>query len=145
MSGLVSRFFRLNRFERSLFLLTFTKTTIISLLLLCVPRRIIMRKIGVLGVESISEIPDENLIIVQQVAKSIQRTVKYTPWKTSCFAKGISAKTILKRKEIKSTLYLGVGKDGLNKITAHAWLRCGSIIVTGKEEKHRFTVVAFFT
>lgn len=145
MSGLIFRFFKLNRSERNLLLLTFTKTTIISLLIFCVPRRIIMRKIGVLGVESTSEIPDENHIIVQQVAKSIQRTVKYSPWKTSCFAKGISAKTILKRKGIKSTLYLGVGKDGLNKITAHAWLRCGSIIVTGKEEMHRFTVVAFFT
>ncbi len=104
-----------------------------------------MRKIGVLGVESISEISKENQIIVQQVAKSIRRTVRYSPWKISCFAKGISAKTILKRKGIKSTLYLGVGKDGLNKITAHAWLRCGFVIVTGKEEMHRFTVVAFFT
>lgn len=104
-----------------------------------------MRKIGALGVESISEISEENQIIVQQVAKSIQRTVKYSPWKTSCFAKGISAKTILKRKGIKSTLYLGIGKNGLNKITAHAWLRCGTVIVTGKEEMHRFTKIIFFT
>lgn len=145
MSGLISRFFKSNRSERSLFLLTFTKTAIISFLIFCIPRRIILRKIGVLGVESIPEIPEENRIIVQQVSKSIQRTVKYSPWKTSCFAKGISAKNILKSKGIKSTLYLGVGKDGLNKITAHAWLRCGTVIVTGKEEMHRFTVVAFFT
>ncbi len=145
MPGLISRFFKLNRSERNLFLLTFTKTSIISILIFCVPRRIVLRKIGVLGVESIPEIPEENQIIVQQVVKSIQRTVRYTPWKTSCFAKAISAKDILKRKGIKSTLYLGVGKDGLNKLTAHAWLRCGSVIVTGKEEMHRFTVVAFFT
>ncbi|NOU17843.1 MAG: lasso peptide biosynthesis B2 protein [Bacteroidales bacterium] len=145
MPGLISRFFKLDRFERNLFLLTFTKTAFINLLIICVPRRIILRKIGVLGVESISEIPEENRIIVLKVAKSIRRAVRYSPWKTSCFAKGISAKNVLKRKGIKSTLYLGVGKDGLNKLTAHAWLRCGSVIVTGKEEMHRFTVVAFFT
>ncbi|NVO10093.1 MAG: lasso peptide biosynthesis B2 protein [Bacteroidales bacterium] len=145
MQGLVSRFFRLDRSERKLFILTFVKATFISLLLICIPRRIILKKIGILGVETALGITEENRIVVVKVAKSIRRTVKYSPWKISCFAKGITAKYLLKRKGINSTLYLGVAKDGLDKLTAHAWLRCGSIVVTGKEEMHRFIVVAFFT
>jgi len=46
---------------------------------------------------------------------------------------------------ISSTLYIGVGKDEERKLTAHAWLRCGPFIVTGKEEMKRFTPVAFFS
>ena len=145
MFRLILRFFRMGRSERNLFLLVFFNTSLISLLLAVIPRRYVLKRIGALGVESTFDITDKSQKVVASVAKAIRRTVRYSPWRVSCFAKAISAKQRLKKKGIPSTLYIGVAKDGERKVVAHAWLRCGALIVTGKEEMHRFTPVIFYT
>jgi len=145
MPGLIARFFKLRYAERNLFFLTFTFTTLISLLIIIIPKRFILKRIGVVGFESSSNNSAENQRIAQGMAKAIRRTVRYTPWRITCFAKAISAKYLLKRSGVTSTLYLGVAKEGSNNLTAHAWLRCGSQIITGKEEMRRFTTVVFIT
>jgi hypothetical protein len=145
MFRLARRFFRMERLERNLFLLSFLQTVIISFLLVVIPRRYVLKRIGVLGIESSLDGSEEIWKAVAPIAKAIRRTVRYSPWRVTCFAKAISAKRLLKRKGVSSTLYVGVAKDGLNKVVAHAWLRCGSVIVTGKEEMHRFTIMVFYT
>lgn len=145
MQTILTRFFKVEQSERNQFLVAFITTTIFSLLLAFTPKRFVLKRIGSQGVESPSDISEENRIIAGSVAKSIRRTTRYSPWRVTCFAKGIAAKYLLKRKGIASTLYLGIAKDGVNKLTAHAWLRCGSVIITGKEEMNRFTTITFFT
>jgi len=135
----------MDRSERNLFLLVFFNTSLISLLLAVIPRRYVLKRIGALGVESTFDITDKDRKVVTTIAKAIRRTVRYSPWRVTCFAKGISAKQQLKRKGISSTLYIGVAKDGERKVVAHAWLRCGALIVTGKEEMHRFTPMVFYS
>lgn len=44
--------------------------------------------------------------------------------------RAMTARKILLKKGINSTLYLGVGKED-GKMVAHAWLRCGQLYVTG--------------
>ena len=51
----------------------------------------------------------------------------------------------VKRKKIATTIYLGVNKDDLNNMKAHAWIRCGEMIVTGQYEKDHFIQVAYFS
>ncbi|MNG37786.1 hypothetical protein D3C84_1252420 [compost metagenome] len=51
---------------------------------------------------------------------------------------------MLMRRNISSTLYLGTARDASGKMVAHAWLRSGSIYVTGFETMKQFTVVALF-
>ena len=51
----------------------------------------------------------------------------------------------LKRHHIPTTIYLGVNKDDLNNMQAHAWIRCGEMIVTGQYEKDHFVQVANFS
>jgi hypothetical protein len=48
---------------------------------------------------------------------------------------------MLRRRGIRSTLYLGVARD---PITAHAWLRVGALNVTGGQDVARYAVVASF-
>ena len=79
------------------------------------------------------------------LSKTFRRVVRFTTWTITCFDRSITAKYLLKRKGMQSTLYLGVAKESPNRITAHAWLRCGNIIVTGKEEMGRFTRMVCFT
>ncbi|EQB20784.1 hypothetical protein UNSWDHB_1857 [Dehalobacter sp. UNSWDHB] len=41
-------------------------------------------------------------------------------------------------------MYFGLEKDQSNKLKAHAWLRCGFLIVTGGREKDQFKVISQF-
>ena len=145
MHGLVTRFFQKSRVERRYFFFAYATTVFFSLIVAIFPKKVILKRIGVLGAESNQDILEGKHEIVEQIAKAIRRTVRYTPWNVTCFAKAIAAKYLLKRQGLQSTLYLGVAKENDNKLTAHAWLRCGNIIVTGKEEMERFTAVAYFT
>jgi hypothetical protein len=45
---------------------------------------------------------------------------------------------------IDNTLYLGVGRDETKGLVAHAWLRCGELILTGGGREH-FMVVGKFS
>jgi hypothetical protein len=53
---------------------------------------------------------------------------------------------MLKRRRIAATLYLGVAKKESDPegLAAHAWLRCGDVILTGAAGHLHFTVVAAF-
>ena len=145
MSLKVQRFFELNRAERSLFIQAFLLSIIYSFYILIVPKRIIFKWLGNKGVESSFEPISETLSEIFQVEKSIRRAVRYLPWKTKCFAQAISAKRLLQQKNISSTIYLGVAKKEKDRMIAHAWLRCGNRIVTGKEEMKNFTPVLCFS
>jgi hypothetical protein len=54
---------------------------------------------------------------------------------------------MLQRRSLPSTLFLGVERvhSGEKWLDAHAWLRCGTDIVTGKPQHERFKVLAAFT
>jgi hypothetical protein len=69
----------------------------------------------------------------------------YTPWNSNCLVQTIAAKLILQRRGVSSTLYLGVAPDTHEALQAHAWLRSGSIILTGAPGHRRYTVIATFT
>ena len=80
------------------------------------------------------------------VGQAVVSASRYTPWESVCLAQAVAGQWMLKRRGIAGTLYLGVAKDETRpkKLTAHAWLRCGSMIVIGRESHRQFTVVAAF-
>ena len=50
---------------------------------------------------------------------------------------------ILYKKGIHTTLYLGV-ENSTGKMTAHAWLRCGTIYVTGGDGGNNVKLTTFY-
>jgi hypothetical protein len=70
---------------------------------------------------------------------------KHTPWQSKCLVQAFTAKTMLKKRNIRSTVYLGVAKDKNGEMIAHAWTRCGEIYVTGGNGHNHFTVTGFFS
>jgi hypothetical protein len=78
------------------------------------------------------------------VIRAIARGKKYTPWPVKCLAEAIATQRMLGRRKIPSTLYLGLAKKGSDQIIAHAWLRCGDQVITGKRGMKNFTVVSSF-
>jgi hypothetical protein len=82
--------------------------------------------------------------ILRNVSDAIYIMSNYTLWESKCLVKAIAAMKMLQRRNIESTLYLGTARDESGNMIAHAWLRSGSLFITGAEEMKRFTVVGKF-
>ncbi|MEG0711156.1 MAG: lasso peptide biosynthesis B2 protein, partial [Niameybacter sp.] len=67
-----------------------------------------------------------------------------TPWESKCLVQAMVAQYLLKRRRIATTLYLGVAKGSEGELKAHAWLRCGQMIVTGDGARRDYKEVARF-
>lgn len=62
----------------------------------------------------------------------------------SCLAQAIAAQAMLRRRGIASTVYLGLAREARYGLGAHAWVRSGGMILTGRAGHRRFHVVATF-
>ena len=84
---------------------------------------------------------------VAAVGRALRTMSHHLPWRCKCLERALAGKMLLRRRGISNTLYLGVAKHDENLVDgmkAHAWLRSGSLIVTGAEGRDRFTIVASF-
>jgi hypothetical protein len=78
------------------------------------------------------------------VCRAILTMGRHLPWECKCLSQAISAKMMLRRRKIPSTLYLAVAKQGNRELIAHAWLRAGDLVLIGARGMERFTVVSTF-
>jgi hypothetical protein len=83
-------------------------------------------------------------VLIDAISWAVRNAGSHMPWECKCLCQAIAAKAMLRLRGIRSTLYLGVAKDRSREIRAHAWLRCGKTILTGRRGMKRFTVVASF-
>ncbi|MBI2425364.1 MAG: lasso peptide biosynthesis B2 protein [Candidatus Hydrogenedentes bacterium] len=117
----------------------------VARLLLLVPFRWVAPHLGVHMTESPESIAPEALPQVRRVAKTIRWASRHMPWQCKCLVRAMAAKAMLRRRGFASTLYMGVAKDpGPKQLKAHAWLRCGPIVLTGGAEAPGFAVVSTF-
>lgn len=136
-------FFSLTMADKLLFLEATLTSFVVKIIITFFPMRWYARYLGVQH----TIIPDNNTEeyhIIFKVSQAIVRCRRITLWHNRCFVEAITAKRMLKKRGLNSTLYLGVNKKN-NKMLAHAWLRCGSIIVAGKFSMQDFSVVSTFT
>lgn len=122
----------------------FCLTGIVRLAIVLLPFRWLAPALGKHMVESPLAEDAENLEEAKQIGRVVETVSRYTPWKSRCLVKAITGKVMLRRHGIANTLYLGVGKDERSSLIAHAWLRCGEIVVTGYQARERFTIVGKF-
>ena len=85
---------------------------------------------GVQGEGSPAEDTLENYRYAYRVAYAVDRICTRTAWESKCLVRALSAQRLLKKKGIHSTLYLGCALEE-GKMLAHAWLRVGTMYVTG--------------
>lgn len=81
---------------------------------------------------------------MKAVATAIAIASRYTLWDSQCLVRAIAGMRMLERRRIPSTLYLGTAKDEEGKLIAHAWLRSGSLYISGADVMRRFVVVETF-
>lgn len=81
---------------------------------------------------------------IKQIAGAVDLMSRYTFWESKCLVRAIANMKMLERRRIASTLYLGTGKDEQGRLIAHAWLRSGTIYLSGAEVMKDFVVVETF-
>ena len=86
----------------------------------------------------------ENMVLLRAVGVAVIRASRFVPWRCKCYEQAIAAKMILRGYGLQTTLYYGVAKGHDKKLIAHAWVRCGNYIVTGRPGMERFTIVGTF-
>lgn len=100
------------------------------------------KRIGIRGEESADVESMEHMRLAYHLGKEVCRIADKTLWESKCLVKALTARRLLAKHGIESTLYLGVGKED-GKMVAHAWLRCGEMYVTGGNGEGYATVAKF--
>lgn len=104
------------------------------------------RWLGVRMSESAPNAPVEHLRQARRIAWAIHTVSPYTPWRSNCFPQALTAKLLLRRRGIPTTLYLGAAfkaEPGAG-LEGHAWLRCGPFYVTGGDGSRHFGAIVAF-
>lgn len=124
-------------FVEAWFLLHFAK-----LVILFMPFKKIASRIGKLHVESVHDLKSNKDPI--KIEQAVRRASMYTFHNSKCYDQALAAKALLAQIGLPATIYFGLAKEIENQLSAHAWVRCGNKIVTGKAGMERFTVIACF-
>lgn len=82
--------------------------------------------------------------MVKDVSFAVIKASKHTFWDSSCLVQAIAATKMLNKRKIETTLYMGIARDENGEMIAHAWVRSGSLFVTGAETMNQFTIVKTF-
>ncbi len=145
--GAPAKWRRRSRSERLLLLEAFLLLGIARLAVLALPFKWLAVSLGRHMHEADGQITTSDLQLARSVGQAVGAAANYTPWESVCLSQGVAAQWMLKRRHVAGTLYLGVTKAEANPETlvAHAWLRCGDIILTGREGHRQFAVVAMFS
>ena len=98
--------------------------------------------IGKLGQETPME--EEKKSVVKDVCWAMEAVGKRMPWTCNCMVRALTVKQMLHRRGLDTTLYMGVAPAEQGGMEAHAWLRCGTAIVTGRSGMERFTVTTVY-
>jgi hypothetical protein len=80
----------------------------------------------------------------KRISWAVRTAGRYTPWKSACLAQAIAAKMMLKIRGATSTLYLGLKRNEDEGLCAHAWLRHGETILTGRPGLEEFVMIVAF-
>ena len=113
-----------------------------KLTILIVPFKRIAGRIGKLHAEtSLEPLVSDG---IQHVELAIRRASRYTLHQSKCYDQALTGKMMLKRRGLPSTLYFGLAKDTTNLLKAHAWVRCGNRIITGRAGAEGYTVIVCF-
>jgi Transglutaminase-like superfamily len=112
-----------------------------------IPFRRTAKILGLDDGESMAVVGVDQAQEAARVGWALRVAATRTPWQSTCLAQALAATSMLRHRGIPATLFLGVAKDPSSPpgMAAHAWVRCGDSIITGADERDRFTQVGAFS
>jgi len=82
--------------------------------------------------------------LVRKVSWAVTASARRSPWRSVCFQQGLAAQIMLRRRGVDSTLYYGAAPERAQGLSAHVWVRVGTLDVVGCEAAEGFAVLATF-
>jgi len=137
-------FLRLSAANRWLVVEATLLTALARLAILAIPFRWIAPWLGRHAEVTNDATEVESPPILNRVGWAVQLVGRHTPWQSKCLVQAITARLMLGRRGLAGTIYLGLAKDPDGQMKAHAWLRSGDTIITGRVGMDRFTVLSSF-
>ena len=74
---------------------------------------------------------DESSLDLHCISWAIEAASARVPWRSDCLIQAMAADRWLYRHGLVGDFYLGVKQNPSEPFTAHAWMRCSGITVTG--------------
>ncbi|MDP4125012.1 MAG: lasso peptide biosynthesis B2 protein [Bacillota bacterium] len=142
---ILQKFFKLSFNNKILFIEALWYLGFYRLLVLIFPFRKTARLLGEENTET--PVSDEGVDITtaKRISTAVRVMSRHTFWESKCLVQAYAAKRMLRRRKQKATVYLGVSKNEQGNMIAHAWLRCGTIFVTGGNGQIKFSVTSRFS
>jgi hypothetical protein len=126
-------------FFETFFLMTFSR-----LMILFKSFKKLASYLGKVEEESSLLLKQKEMFDAEKIASAIKKVSQFVPFRAMCFEQALTAKIMLNRRNISSTIYFGLAKQNNYSIKAHAWTRVGHKIITGRKHMNKFKVVSFF-
>ena len=138
-------FFKIDKETKINFIKAYIYSGVARIFIIFMPFNRLRRIMGKYKEES-NEIVDVNTYkIARKIGWVVSEAARYTPWNSKCLVQALTTQKMMREKGIATTIYLGVRKGKDNEMLAHAWIRCGSYIITGGANENEYVVVAKFT
>lgn len=138
------KFYRLNLHHKFLLLEALVCLGIFEIIISTVKFKRIASRLGKHMHESCEASNALEMRVIKDVSWAVTTMSRHNFWESKCLVQAITAKCMLRRRNINSTLYLGVARDERQTMIAHAWLRSGKTIVTGAKVKEAFVSLSSF-
>lgn len=132
--------------ERALLLEAFLWLGVMRAAIGRMPLRRIAPRLGLTQVE-IGEVSRTSPVYqATRIGWAVRVAAARTPWQSTCLIQALAGMAMLRQRKMAGALYLGIARDAVasDSLAAHAWLRCGDVILTGENGRERFSVVACF-
>ncbi|HEY3131846.1 MAG TPA: lasso peptide biosynthesis B2 protein [Acidobacteriota bacterium] len=78
-----------------------------------------------------------------RVVWAIDLAGKYVPATKTCLIRALAAHALLNQRGYRTQLFIGVTKDGIGHLQAHAWVENNGKIVIGESGVERFTPLQY--
>lgn len=119
---------------------------LVRLAVLVLPFRVIAAGLGTHMRESAMTDHPDDVELGRRIGWAIGAVSVRAPWRTKCLEQALAGKAMLRLRRIPNTMYLGVARaaDGESPLDAHAWLRTGTLHVTGGARSERYAVLSTF-
>lgn len=79
--------------------------------------------------QSLRNSPDPLPDVIWLIKEAVARAGRVSPWKNRCLVSSLAARCMLNRRNIPSTLSLGMARQQGGKTLAHAWILASNIEV----------------
>lgn len=91
-------------------------------------------------------VSESQRLLAWRIGRITELTARYTLWDSNCLVQAFMARTLLEIYHIPYVVHLGAKMTGdtSGPMQAHAWIKVGTWIVTGRDGHRAFGIVSSF-